>query len=150
MDLAGGAFRAEPEMNSQLSSAFTQSRQLSIEIVVTPDGIDMSCPSHIVSYGRTYQEWSFALVLQNDELLAGPGPSATGKQRLLHLTKVVAHRPYHVVLTQRRGTITAFVDGDQIVVREAPFWILRSGKGVNCRSVKLRTVRGIGPGAQKE
>jgi hypothetical protein len=68
-------------------------------------------------------------VLQNDELLAGPGPSATGKQRLLHLTKVVAHRPYHVVLTQRRGTITAFVDGDQIVVREAPLLDIAEWEG---------------------
>lgn len=111
MDLAGGAFHAEPMMNASVLDTLQESNQLTLELVITPSRNDASRPVHIVSYGETSNSWSFVLAQQQDALLFGVRGLGSGQSQLIDVGQLAQGQPHHVVVTVGDDAARSYIDG---------------------------------------
>ena len=114
MDVADGAYRAEPVMNTSILERLRESNQLTLEVTVTTSSNSGSGLGHIVSYGRDSRDWSLVLAQRADALVFGIESSASGQLPLMEVGRLVEGRPHHVVVTVADDAVIGYIDGQPV------------------------------------
>ena len=113
MDVAEGAFHAEPMMNASVVDGLRESNQLTLEVVVTPSRDDYARPAHIVSYGTNADDWNFVLAQQQEAFFFGIEGRA-GRIPLLEIGRAAEGRPQHIVVSVADNVVRVHLDGQQV------------------------------------
>jgi hypothetical protein len=111
MDVAAGAFHAEPEMNTSLLQAFQRSNRLTAECVITASRNDYLEPAHIVSFSKGAEDWNFVLAQQKDTLLFGLKGPGGQNGKLTRLGKLTTGKPQHVIVTCTGNAVRCYING---------------------------------------
>ncbi|UCE59165.1 MAG: hypothetical protein JSU63_17190 [Phycisphaerales bacterium] len=115
MDVTGGAFLAEEEVNEALLAQCKATNQLTVEAVITPHLVEHVDGARIVTFSTNEESWNFSLC-QDGERLAWRLRTDSGTQdpKTTLPARLTVGAPHHVIVSYRPGKLQCYFDGQRV------------------------------------